>query len=63
MSSKTVDNFIIIQRYERDESIKTGKSPYFSGGKPVASFRARDTLYSISNKMPALVLGIAKLIY
>jgi hypothetical protein len=40
MSRKTVDNFIIIQRYESDESIKTGKLPYFSGGKPVASFRA-----------------------
>ncbi len=40
MSSKTVDNFFIIQRYEPEESIKTGKSPYFSGGKPVASFPA-----------------------
>ncbi len=36
MSIKTVDNFFIIQRYELVEAIKTGKSPYFSGRKPVA---------------------------
>jgi hypothetical protein len=41
MSRKTLDNFFIIQRYEGDKPKKTGKPPYFSGGKPGSSFRMR----------------------
>src|ERR1700722_2229270 len=44
ISKKTFDNFTIIQRYEGDESIKTGKPPYFSGGNPVVSFRTTGEL-------------------
>ncbi len=35
MSRKTVDIFIIIQRYERYKVKKTGKLPFFQGEKPV----------------------------